>query len=1205
MMRLRFGLAEKIVLTCVLFTLAVFVVAYWGHRAFTRVITDHEVLDLTDDTQNLADGFHHALRNVHEMAMQLRSSPEVLKNLSASAPGPLADYLTAFVAEMNARPRAGRTTGPESPYLAAVALSPAGRVVARSQSGSSDADAAWDSFFKEVSAGRPAPFVSGPRTSPVGYERDGDSQRPVLWVAAPVVSAEGKRLGAVAIKFNCLPAFREIDAPARLVLFLADEQGRCYIHPQKTLADPELPDLFATVPQAALTTFFSGPERKLKLGDESQATTANLQRTLLIAFVEPKSIRRCLAENPDMEEQARQADPWLVADSRQGTDAEQENARELLLSRQMRRMIDARLQQYRRGEAVADLPAARSLRFDDLRKVLAYGRNDRVLVSASGPDTETLVGPVLKDLKERFHLRIESQVPYHDYVFQFIKIPTEGEAGPEGRFLVLGAGASMEELRADIRHDLSWVIFGFVALALLTVPAAVGVSRYLTRPLRQLKAATGQVAQNNFSVVLPEHRTDEFGDLARSFLAMVREIRRRDATLRERNVRTRAIVNLAAEGIFTFDRQGRIERFNRAAQSMFGRSFRETEKQNAGVLFADRGLLERVFQHFADRAIVSQDSSSTWSGGQQCRAVRFETRGRKKDGGDFPLALAVSRVRVGTRLMYVAIAQDIGERKRAEREIRDLNEGLERRVIERTSELRAAKEKLEAAQKATETFVASVTHEFRTPVNHIMGHAALLKMTPLEAMQQEEVQAILDDGNHLIGLVQDILDYQKILLGELEVENADFDIEALLRGICDEARQGKANQEHGNRLEFRPAAPLGPIHSDAKRVRQIVANLVGNACKFTKNGTVAVEARRARPGGQTFLEIRVSDTGRGLSPEEQQKLFKPFPRILRRKDNPEGTGLGLAISHRLAGILGGSLTVVSEPGKGTTFTLALPVGTIAVAPSEPLLPARNGHRRSVLVIDDDPAICDLLRRFLEQQGFAVHVAHNGVDGLALARAERPDVITLDALMPGMDGWTVLTRLKDDPHTHDVPVIMATIVDDKSKGFTLGVSEYLTKPFNFVRLLALLDSLAGRRSGPILLVDDDDVTRATCRQALQSRGWKTLEAEDGASALELANRHRPALILLDLLMPNMDGFQFLEEMNRSACRGTPVVVVTAKLLTDEDRRRLSGSVIEVLEKRSFEFSDLLSQLLNLVDRHASAGGQADAAPPPAAEAPVHA
>ena len=362
------------------------------------------------------------------------------------------------------------------------------------------------------------------------------------------------------------------------------------------------------------------------------------------------------------------------------------------------------------------------------------------------------------------------------------------------------------------------------------------------------------------------------------------------------------------------------------------------------------------------------------------------------------------------------------------------------------------------------------------------------------------------------------------------------------------------------------------MRADLTKVRQVLFNLLSNASKFTKEGTITLNASRQEISGTEWMVFSVADSGIGMTSEQIERLFRDFSQAdasTTRKFG--GTGLGLAISKRFCEMMGGDISVESEMGKGSNFTVRLPAvlpqpQEISMEEEFKGVPIPSGASL-ILVIDDDPAVRDMMKRFLSKEGFRVETASSGQEGLLRARDLRPDVITLDVMMPGMDGWSVLSALKTNPTLASIPVVMMTIVSDKNLGFALGATEYLTKPVDREQLVGLLRKYQCERSlCSILVVEDDQVTREMMARTLENEGWNVCQAENGRVGLERMTDDEPGLILLDLMMPEMDGFEFLENLRKNETwRSIPVVVVTAMELTSEDRQQLNGQVQQVLQK----------------------------------------
>jgi signal transduction histidine kinase/DNA-binding response OmpR family regulator len=545
-------------------------------------------------------------------------------------------------------------------------------------------------------------------------------------------------------------------------------------------------------------------------------------------------------------------------------------------------------------------------------------------------------------------------------------------------------------------------------------------------------------------------------------------------------------------------------------------------------------------------------------------------------------------------------------------QLRQLNADLDFRVQEQTAELREANEQLRGLASAKDAFLASVSHELRQPLNSIFGFLQFLELSEPSDEQKHDLAKLRSAATYLRRLIDDILDYQKIIMGGVELDPEELDATAFLQSLSDSMMPQASEKK--NAIEVRGAENLGIIFNDRARLQQVLVNLVSNACKFTQSGTVTLAATREKDAtGKDWITIDVSDTGRGMKPEEMQGLFVRFKKLSAREGNKTGTGLGLVISKGLCELMGGTITCRSEFGHGSTFSVRVP----AAVPERTGTAARRLHERpaavatpavehtappaasatpqqTILVIDDDPSVRELMTRFLGGKGFRVITAEDGETGMALAREHRPSVITLDVVLPGaQSGWDILSQLKDDPLTASIPVIIVTFLEESRHGFALGAADYVVKPIAWEDLLGSLQKvLRGTDStAPVLVVDDDPDVRELFRRTLALDGISIVEAANGAEALTQLRQQKPSLILLDLMMPVMDGFEFIAEFNLHAqWRDIPVIVITAKHVTREDRERLASSVRTVLEKSGFTQEDLLSKVLHLVHQAASDEGK---------------
>ncbi|TDF98551.1 response regulator [Paenibacillus piri] len=522
-------------------------------------------------------------------------------------------------------------------------------------------------------------------------------------------------------------------------------------------------------------------------------------------------------------------------------------------------------------------------------------------------------------------------------------------------------------------------------------------------------------------------------------------------------------------------------------------------------------------------------------------------------------------------------------------ELRQLNDHLEELVKERTAQLEKAHDEAVKANMIKSQFLANMSHELRTPLNAIIGYSEMLAEEAEELGEPtfvEDLGKISHSGKHLLALINDILDISKIEAGKMEAYIENFNLADLIRDVVTTVKP--LMESNGNQLETRTIE--GGMSTDVTKLRQILLNLLSNASKFTKDGLIAFDVYHEARDGKAGYCFRVRDTGIGMTPEQMEKLFQPFTQAdstMTRKYG--GTGLGLAISQSFCSIMGGEIRVESEFGSGSTFTCWLPIDPSG---QEHRADGSAAHREiedsqvNILLIDDEPFNHQLMRRYFEKEKWSLAFAESGQEGLRLAKLLRPKVICLDILMPSMDGWSVLSALKNDPELQNIPVVIWSLTSDKQLGLALGASEFLMKPVNRERLIEIMDKyVSSRTDHSILVIEDDATTSEMMTRLLQKAGYTVTRAINGREALESMAKHTPELILLDLMMPEMDGFQFVAELYKhDAWRSIPIVVVTAKSLTPEERLKLNGCVKGIVQKGSFDHQSLVAE----IQRHMTAG-----------------
>ncbi|WP_185962626.1 response regulator [Thalassomonas sp. M1454] len=828
-----------------------------------------------------------------------------------------------------------------------------------------------------------------------------------------------------------------------------------------------------------------------------------------------------------------------------------------------------------------------------------------------------------------------SAIGHHKMDNQIVRAALDGDIG-EKTFKDYRNQTVFASYKPLNLEGLNWVIFSekdeseayasFVELrrqilvfSILLIAFAIIVSYYvansLTKPLLKLGDSANNLAKGNLDDPIERSNNDEIGDLSdhfenmrlalnKTFIELEQSKEELEDRVKERtqelnstlsvqeeqnkqlelqNVeleriqkeianseqRVSTIIQSSPDGIVTIDKAGILQTFNFTAENMFGYAARDILGKNIKILMPKDIALEH--DYYLEKYIPNSDSKLV--------GRMREVIARRQNGELFPIELAVEEVFIDNEIVFIGIMRDITARKKMEKEVQ------------------LAKEKAEQANQAKSGFLANMSHELRTPMNAIIGYSEML----VEDAEDDGLDDMVDDlnkittaGKHLLSLINDVLDISKIEAGKMELFLEDFSLSDVINEVSS-ATQTLVNKNN-NHLSLELDDKLDVLHADMTKIKQILFNLLSNASKFTHDGEITIKTHFINKNGIELVSISVIDTGIGIAEDKVDKVFKEFSQADESTTrNYGGTGLGLALVKHFSQLMGGSVSLESVLGKGSTFTCELPIKVLSIEESTDLpienvddikehvkeLDNAGSGCKTILSIDDDPHARDLLCRNLANEGYNVVTAENGMEGLQKARELKPSLITLDIMMPEMDGWEVLKALKASPDTKNIPVVMVSIVGDKAMGTSCGAVDHISKPVNRSLLKEIVSKYALR--GNALIVEDDANAREIAVKSLNSIGWKTGEAENGKIALDEFNKNSYDLILLDIMMPVMDGFEFLQKL-RATQKGSnvPVIVLTAKDLSKEEKEILQGNVKQVFSKGDTSIDELVSQINNQFD-----------------------
>lgn len=777
----------------------------------------------------------------------------------------------------------------------------------------------------------------------------------------------------------------------------------------------------------------------------------------------------------------------------------------------------------------------------------------------------------------------------------------------------IAAHQSNIENAAYISRNISTYIFIVnILIAIFAVVLGLVLSRSIVKPLSTLRESTERLTDGTYEPITLD-RKDEIGDLARNFnqvsvllysqyktLQVYSDlVTNLNASSSVRNVAARSLSHLClhtvgyAGAIYLIDRRTKsLERVNSLGFETNG-SIAHNVKQEEDIIgqcAASGRHIERTFESGNDLSIPGFPQNE--SGYLVALPMEFRER-------VIGVLLLASHEQFDNERMEIIqqsmpqIAVSITNARHYEE-----TQNLSLEIAHKNKELHRKNAELEKAYRVKSDFLASISHELRTPLNSVIGYSSVLlnpDAEPLSADQQKALEKILNSGKHLLQLINDILDISKIEAGRMSL-SVDNDS---VKNVVAQAALTVEPLLIEKKLHLRKSmqSDLPRLKSDTLKIRQILINLLSNAVKFTEKGDIHMRVfQRDR-----LIHFEVRDPGIGIAEDNLETIFEEFRQIdVSSTRKNQGSGLGLPIARRLARLLGGDLTVKSRAGTGSIFTLSIPPALIPKHGSNGEQHKQNGSKHqsnasvtfgpyinkqrglNILCIDDDPDAIDILKSYLVPEGYSVTSAFTGEEGIALARKVKPALITLDILLPGKDGWQVHRELKESRETRDIPVIIHSIIDNQPLALSLGAVDLMPKPVNVDKLMSLVQLSCVTKDHYVLLVDDNREFTMVMSELIEHDGFRVKTADSGARALEMIKESRPAIIFLDLVMPEMDGFTFIEKLKANeSLRYIPVIILSCKVLSGKEKDYLESHIQYCMKKEEFSHGAFLNSIKQML------------------------